>query len=363
MTHATAQFVGRRCIRVLIVDDSAVVRKILTRELARDPGIEVVGTAVDPYDARDKIAALEPDLLTLDLEMPRMDGITFLRKLMEYHPLPVIVISSLTEAGRQTAVEALDCGAVNVVAKPGSAYTVNTLGEPLIAMVKQAARARVFRTATGDLPWPASPAASKPAALTVTTDKVLALGASTGGVQALTALLTQFPADAPGTLVVQHMPPKFTQSFARRLDAECQVEVKEAEDGDSVYPGRVLIAPGGLHMVLRRSGARYLVQTLDGPPVQHQKPSVDVLFNSVAACGGVNAVAAILTGMGADGADGLLAIRRAGGRTIAQDQTTCVVFGMPMEAIRLGGVEKVLPLPDITRQLLRFASERPDHPL
>src|SRR5258705_2289888 len=293
-----------RAIRVLVVDDSAVVRQLLTRELAKDPQILVVGAAPDPYVARDKIIELRPDVLTLDVEMPRMDGITFLKKLMQFFPMPVIVVSSLTATGTETAIDAMAAGAVDVVAKPGSAYSVEALSPLLIQKIKLASRARVARS-TGQPAAAAVNIAQEDGgarSLSQTTHKVIAIGASTGGVQALTTVLTAFPADAPGTVIVQHMPPKFTASFATRLDGMCKVRVKEAADGDLVKPGHALIAPGGMHMILRRSGAQYLVQVKDGPEVFHQRPSVEVLFNSVAQAAGANAVGAILTGMGADGA-------------------------------------------------------------
>ncbi len=338
-------------IKVLVVDDSAVVRQLLTRELGRDSQIQVVGTAADPFIAREKIVELEPHVLTLDVEMPRMDGITFLRKLMRHHPLPTIVVSSLTAKGTQMAIDAMTAGAVDVLCKPSSAYNVDNLAPLLIEKIKLAARAHVKPIAEHD-------AAQPPLthSLSATSEKIIAIGASTGGVQALTEVLSRFPATSPGTLIVQHMPAKFTKSFADRLSATCRVEVKEAEDNDMVMPGRVLIAPGGFHMLLRRSGARYYVEIKDGPEVHHQKPAVEVLFQSVAKHAGANAVGAILTGMGADGAAGLLAMRKAGARTLAQDEATSVVFGMPMEAIKLGGAEKVVPLHDIGRQLLAMAA-------
>ena len=349
---------GKGTIRVLIVDDSAVVRQILTRELARDPQIEVVGAAPDPYVARDKIVELEPDVLTLDVEMPRMDGITFLKKLMKARPMPVIVLSSLTQQGTQTAIEAMAAGALDVMAKPGSAFSVENMSGLLAQKIKAAAGARpraisAEAQAATATPVPASARVVEPTgAMTATTDKVFAIGASTGGVQALTEVLTQFPPTAPGTVVVQHMPARFTASFAQRLSQVCKVEVKEAEDGDGVFPGRVLIAPGGFHMLLRRSGARYYVEVKDGPELFHQKPSVEVLFNSVAKVAGANAVGAILTGMGADGAQGLLNMRLAGAKTLAQDEASSVVFGMPMEAIRCGAAEKVVPLKDVARTMI-----------
>lgn len=339
-------------IKVLIVDDSAVVRKILSRQLNQRRGIEVIGTAPDPYIARDKILALEPDVLTLDVEMPRMDGITFLRKLMRYHPMPVIILSSLTPEGGKTAMEALAAGAIEVMSKPGPAYTVGDACNALVEKIKAASRARIDEhTITG----PQDTAPSKRLHMVETTNKLFAIGASTGGVQALSHVLSALPANAPGTLVVQHMPAQFTTSFAERLNGECAVNVKEAKGGDHVIPGRVLIAPGGLHMLLQRSGSNYYVTVKDGPSVCRQKPSVELMFNSVAKYAGANAVGAILTGMGNDGADGLLNMRRSGAHTIAQDETSSVVFGMPKEAIDRGAAEKVVPLSDIAKTMVNFA--------
>ncbi len=335
-------------IRVLVVDDSAVVRSIFTEELSRDPGIEVVGTAPDPYVARDKIAALKPDVVTLDVEMPRMDGITFLRKLMRYYPLPVIVVSSLTQTAGELAMEALEAGAVDVMCKPGAAYSVGDMSVDLIDKIKAAAKVRMR-------PKPVDPTPPQPTrlALTRTTNKVVAIGASTGGTEALRVVLEQFPANAPGTLVVQHMPEHFTRSFAERLNSLCAVEVKEAEDGDSVTPGRVLIAPGNRHLLLRRSGARYYAQVKDGPLVCRHRPSVEVLFNSVAQFAGSNAVGVIFTGMGGDGAQAMLHMKEAGAFTIAQDEASCVVFGMPKEAIKLGGAAVVEDLARIPARIMQ----------
>jgi two-component system chemotaxis response regulator CheB len=341
-----------RLARVLVVDDSAVVRAILTRLLEQEEGIQVVGTAADAYRARDKIIALEPDVLTLDVEMPRMDGITFLRQLMLYHPMPVIVLSSLTAQGAKTAIEALEAGAIDVVCKPSSPEAMDHLCADLAARIKAAARARIVAyppvSAGHKLLTAKTPAAG-------TESIVVAIGASTGGVQALTHILTRFPADAPPTVIVQHMPAHFTHSFAERLDSLCAVEVKEAADGDELVPGRVLLAPGGYQMLLHRAGGKYSVQVHDGPAVQHQKPSVEVLFQSVAKHAGAQAVGALLTGMGVDGARGLLAMRQAGARTIAQDETTSAVFGMPAEALRCGGAERPVPLERIAQTLLSLA--------
>lgn len=342
-----------RNIKVLVVDDSAIVRKILSRELEKFQGIEVVGTAPDPYVARDKIVALNPDVLTLDVEMPRMDGITFLRKLMQHHPMPVIVLSSLTPQGGATAMEAMAAGAVEVLCKPGAAYSMSEACDTLAKTILTASRARLNRTVVSPLK-DAAPA--RHAAMAETTNKIFAIGASTGGVQALMTVLRTFPVNAPGTVIVQHMPANFTTSFACRLNQECAVSVKEAADGDRVIPGHVLIAPGGQHMLLQRSGANYYVSVKDGPRVCRQKPSVEVLFDSVAKYAGSNAVGAILTGMGDDGARGLLHMRNAGARTLAQDEESCVVFGMPKEAIKQGGAEVIVPLGQVTEQLIKFVS-------
>lgn len=342
----------QKTTKVLIVDDSAIVRKILSKQLDAHPSIEVIATAPDPYIARDKIVTLNPDVLILDVEMPRMDGVTFLKKLMKYHPMPVIIFSSLTPQGSKTAVEALASGAVEVLAKPGPSYSVGDACKQLCQTILAIPKGSFPKPVSA----PAAPAAPVESAhLLETTHKIIAIGASTGGVQALTCVLSSLPADSPGTLVVQHMPAQFTRSFAERLNETCAVQVKEAADGDRIIPGRVLIAPGGYHMVLQRSGASYYVAIKDGPAVCHQKPSVEVLFNSVAKYAGANAVGAILTGMGNDGAKGLLALKEAGAHTIAQDEATCVVFGMPREAIRLNAAEAIVPLEKISAALIQFA--------
>lgn len=338
-------------IKVLIVDDSAVVRQIFQRELSRDAEIEVIGTAPDPYVARDMILAQRPDVVTLDLEMPRMDGVTFLRKLMHYQPMPVVVVSSLTPASSELALEVLAAGAVDVVCKPGAAYTVGDMVPALIERIKAAAHMRVRPLA---MPRPASEDAPL-AALSRTTNKVVAIGASTGGTVAIEHILREMPPDLPGTVITQHMPEMFTKSFAKRLDGIARVTVKEAEDGDSVVPGVVLIAPGNRHLVLKRSGARYFVNVKDGPLVNRHRPSVDVMFRSVAQAAGRNAIGVILTGMGGDGAKGLLEMKEAGARTLAQDEASSVVFGMPKVAIEAGAVEDVLPLERIARQVLTLA--------
>ncbi len=295
-------------VKVLIVDDSAVVRKVLTKELSKRKGIIVVGTAPDPYVARDKIVRLKPDVVTLDIEMPRMDGITFLKKLMQYYPLPVIILSSLSDKGSQMAMDAFAAGAVDVISKPGAAYSVGEMGKELAKKIKAVANARI--TPARPKPKRAQAPLVKSMALSTTTNKLIAIGASTGGTEAIRRVLTRFPENTPGILVVQHMPAKFTTSFAQRLDELCRIRVKEAKDGDTVLNGQALIAPGNFHMLLRRSGARYHVRIKDGPMIHHQRPAVDVLFSSVAKYAGANALGIILTGMGADGAVGIGAIHR-----------------------------------------------------
>ena len=343
-------------LKVLIVDDSAIVRKIFTEVLSREPDLEVVGTAPDPYVARDKILETSPDVITLDLEMPRMDGLTFLKKIMHYHPLPVIIVSSLTPRGGTMALQALELGAVEVLAKPGSAFSVGDLGVELAEKIRAAARVRFDRQKNRN-------ASTSPpvrlAPLAQTTDKIIAIGASTGGTEAIREVLMPLPQNTPGIVIVQHMPPKFTTAFAERLNQQCAMEVREAQDGDSVVTGRALIAPGNYHMLLRRSGARYFVQVKTGPPVHHQRPSVDVLFNSAAQSAGANVVGIILTGMGADGAEGLLAMKERGAYTVAQDEASCVVFGMPREAIRRGATQKVLPLSRIPEEIRRVLNGGP----
>ena len=341
-------------IRVLIVDDSAMVRRIFAQELARDPEIEVVGSAPDAYVARDQIIALKPDVLTLDIEMPRMDGLTFLRKLMRHYPLPTIIVSSLTPEGGDLALEALQAGAVDVMCKPGAAYTVGDLSVELADKIKAAARINVRRRLA---PEPKLQPPAQRLAMTGTTHKVVAIGASTGGTEALATVLSALPANAPGILVVQHMPEFFTRSFARRLSRLCAMAVKEAENNDTVAPGRVLVAPGNHHMLLRRSGATYRVEVKGGPLVSRHRPSVDVLFKSVARYAGCNAIGIIMTGMGADGADGMREMHDAGAETVAQDEASCVVFGMPKEAIARGGVDHVVPLDHIPQTLLQIAQK------
>jgi two-component system, chemotaxis family, protein-glutamate methylesterase/glutaminase len=343
-----------RKIRVLIVDDSAIVRKILSEALSEEQDIEVVGTAPDPYVARDKIVSLAPDVLTLDIEMPRMDGLTFLQKLMQFHPLPVVVISSLAQPSCRVAVKALETGAVEVLAKPGGPYSVGELRHGLAQKVRAAAAARVRRQAQEE-PRPAA-VASPPAAMAPET--ILAIGASTGGTEAIAAVLSRLPQTTPATLIAQHIPPEFSRAFANRLNETCAMQVKEAEDGDALRPGLALVAPGDFHMVARKAGGRAFVNVKTGPRVCYQRPSVDVLFHSVAEAAGSKAVGVLLTGMGNDGAQGLLRMRQAGARTIAQDEASCVVFGMPREAIALGAAEQVLPLRAVPDALLAAAARR-----
>jgi len=333
---------GRK-IKVLVVDDSAIVRKILTDAIVAEPDLEVVGTAPDPYIARDKILALHPDVLTLDIEMPRMDGLTFLKKLMRHHPLPVIVISSLGQASCHATLEALRIGAVEVLAKPGGPYSVGELRVNLASKIRAAAVARVRR---GE-PAAAQTLAEVHEAVPVrayNSGTLIAIGASTGGTEAIQEVLTRMPAGSPPIVITQHIPPVFSRAFADRLNQICPMEVKEACDGDAAIPGRALVAPGNFHMVVRRLADGYRVQVKDGPQVCYQRPSVDVMFASAAEAAGPKAVGVLLTGMGSDGAQGLLRMKRAGARTIAQDEATCVVFGMPREAVRIGAVDRVLPI-------------------
>jgi len=339
-------------IKVLIVDDSAVVRNIFSKELSVDPEIEIIGTAPDPYVARDKIVHLNPDVVTLDIEMPRMDGITFLRKLMKHYPLPVIVVSSLTPQGSELALEALQEGAVEVMCKPGPSYSVGDMSLNLIEKIKAAACINIKEVLAKRLSLPSK---TSTLSLTRTTNKIVAIGASTGGTQALEYILTAMPSNAPSLAIVQHMPENFTKSFAKRLNEISALEVKEAEQNDRLIPGRALIAPGNKHMLVRRSGAVFYVDIKDGPLVKRQRPSVDVLFDSVAQYVGKNSIGVILTGMGSDGADGLLKIKQAGAPTIAQDEKSCIVFGMPKEAIKLGAAEKVLSLSEIPQAILSYA--------
>jgi two-component system chemotaxis response regulator CheB len=330
-------------IRVLIVDDSALVRKILSEKLSQHDDLEIVGTAADPYIARDKIVRLKPDVITLDLEMPRMDGLSFLAKLMKHYPIPVVVVSSLTPKNSETAIRALELGALDVLCKPGSAYSTESVSGDLARAIRAAAAARLNRVRPGAEPSKA-PSVPQGRFRMVTTHKVIAIGASTGGTRAIEAVLQAMPPNSPGTVIVQHMPEKFTSSFALRLNEICPMEVREARHNDHVIPGLALVAPGNRHMVVGRSGGNYVVSLKDGPLVHYQRPSVDVLLVSVARNVGRNAVGVLLTGMGADGAKGLLAIRKEGGFTVVEDEASCVVFGMPKEAIRMGAAEEVAAL-------------------
>ncbi|MDR3390514.1 MAG: chemotaxis response regulator protein-glutamate methylesterase [Sulfuriferula sp.] len=340
-------------INVLIVDDSAVVRQVLTAMLAEDPAIHVLGAAADPIFAIEHMRRQWPDVIVLDVEMPRMDGISFLRKIMSERPTPVVICSTLTEAGAETTMQALSAGAVSIVTKPkiGLKSFLQDASADIGAAVKAAAHANVRRLALQAVPQVAPKltadavlAAGHGEALAQTTERIVAIGTSTGGTQALEAVLTALPRVCPGIVIVQHMPEKFTAAFADRLNGLCRIEVKEAQNNDRVMPGRALIAPGGKHMLLKRSGAQYFVEVVDGPLVNRHRPSVDVLFRSVAKVAGKNAVGIIMTGMGDDGAAGLLEMRNAKAHTVAQDEASCVVFGMPKEAIKRGAAEKVLPL-------------------
>lgn len=349
-------------ISVLIVDDSATAREVLKEILSSAPDIEVVGVAPDAYAARDKIVRLHPDVVCLDVEMPRMDGISFLRKLMKHMPTPVVMVSSLTREGARVTLDALENGAVDFVSKPHSNIYdgADEMRAELIEKVRLAARVNMRQIAANRMPISSAGAAPRPplsASLAETTNKVIALGASTGGTEAIKTVLSQLPRRCPGMVIVQHMPPNFTESFAQRLDSLCQIEVREARNGDRVQIGQALICPGGYHMVLRRSGASYYVEIGSGQKVSGHRPSVDVLFNSTARVAGPNAMGVILTGMGSDGARGLRNMRDAGSRTIGQDERSCVVYGMPKVAAEFGGVEKVAPLQEIPRVMLRMVEE------
>lgn len=345
-------------IRVLIVDDSAVVRQTLKEVLSSDPEIEVIATAGDPFVAADRIAEQVPDVITLDIEMPRMDGLTFLKKMMSQHPIPVVICSSLAEEGALSTLKALEYGAVEIVTKPrlGTRQYLEDSRVTLCQAVKAAAAARLRTLGPSHTVEPklTADAILSPAtrAMIETTEKVVVIGASTGGTEALKVLLEALPADTPGIVIVQHMPELFTRAFANRLDGLCNITVKEAETNDTVIRGRALIAPGNHHLLLKRSGARYFVEIKDGPLVCRHRPSVDVLFRSAARYAGQNVVGIILTGMGDDGARGMLEMKHAGAMTIAQDEATCIVFGMPKEAIKLAAVDKVLPLPAIAGSML-----------
>ncbi|MBP6597851.1 MAG: chemotaxis response regulator protein-glutamate methylesterase [Giesbergeria sp.] len=345
-------------IKVLVVDDSAVVRQVVAALLGRDPGIEVIAAVADPILAIARMNVQWPDVIVLDIEMPRMDGITFLKKIMAERPTPVVICSTLAEKGAETSMAALAAGAVSIITKPklGLKQFLEDASDDLVSAVKAASRANVavLRGATArntaDVILPAAP--DKPSSLIQTTERVVALGTSTGGTQALETVLTALPRVTPGIVIVQHMPEKFTAAFAQRLNSLCQIEVKEAQNNDRVVNSRALIAPGGKHMLLKRNGAQYHVEVVDGPLVNRHRPSVDVLFRSVAKCAGANALGVIMTGMGDDGAVGLFEMRQAGARTVAQDEASCVVYGMPKEAVKRGGVEKTVPLNAIAREIM-----------
>ena len=349
-------------IKVMVVDDSAVVRKVMSATLERDPDIRVIGTAPDPVFAIDKMRRDWPDVITLDIEMPRMDGITFLGKLMAERPTPVVICSSLTTKNAETTLQALAAGAVAIITKPGLGVGdfLKDSSDDLIAAVKSAARANmgaVQRSAQARAPARAPGVGVTPAAprlaMAQTTERLVAIGTSTGGTVALEQLLTALPRVAPGIVIVQHMPEMFTAAFASRLDSLCDISVQEARNGQRVLPGLALIAPGGKHMQLARSGAQYVVEVKDGPPVNRHRPSVDVLFRSVAKYAGRNAMGVIMTGMGDDGARGLKEMHDAGAYTLAQDEASCVVYGMPKEAVKHGGVDRSLPLSALAGAILR----------
>ncbi|NGZ29016.1 MAG: chemotaxis response regulator protein-glutamate methylesterase [Magnetococcales bacterium] len=350
--------------RVLIVDDSAVVRQTLEKILSSDPEIEVIGHAPDPYVAAERIRKEIPDVITLDVEMPRMDGITFLRKIMTQHPIPVVICSTLTADNSETAIKALEYGAVEIITKPklGTKQFLEESSINICDVVKAAAQSRVKKVAPAvqkvapKLTADAVLAKPTSQAMVQTTEKVVVVGASTGGTEALREFLEMMPADAPGIVIVQHMPENFTKAFANRLNGLCKITVKEAEDNDTVVRGRALIAPGNKHTLLKRSGARYYVEVRDGPLVSRHRPSVDVLFRSAARYGGKNCVGVIMTGMGDDGARGMLEMKEAGAYNIAQDENSCVVFGMPKEAIKLGGVDLIKPLDKIAAEVLRICN-------
>jgi two-component system, chemotaxis family, protein-glutamate methylesterase/glutaminase len=355
-------------IKVMLVDDSAVVRQVLQQVLERDAGIEVIGAAADPLFALTRMQRQWPDVIVLDVEMPRMDGITFLKKIMAEHPTPVVMCSSLTVKNANTTIQALAAGAVAIVTKPslGVKDFLTDAANELVREVKAAARANMRNVVRAPLPQvtklsaDAVLAATPQAALHKTTEQIVAIGTSTGGTQALEAVLTRLPSTTSGIVVVQHMPEKFTAAFAQRLNTLCQMEVREAADGDRVLPGRVLIAPGGRHMLLRRSGAQYQVGVMQGPPVNRHCPSVDVLFRSVAQTAGRNALGIIMTGMGDDGARGLKEMLDAGAITLGQDEKTCVVYGMPKEAMKMGGVTREMGLDAIPGAIIDFGRCRDD---
>lgn len=351
-------------IKVLIVDDSALVRSLLTELINKQPDMTVVGTAPDPYIARERIKSLDPDVLTLDVEMPRMDGLSFLEKLMRLHPMPVVMVSSLTERSSDITLRALELGAFDYVTKPkidiskGLHESCNDIIDKIRGaatarlnnLVRRPAQLKVEKKNSADVVLPSLNTTI------MTTEKLVIIGASTGGTEALKDILTAMPADSPGILITQHMPAAFTSAFANRLDRLCRISVKEAKDGDRVLPGHAYIAPGDRHLLLARSGANYITQIADGPPVSRHRPSVDVLFRSASNSAGKNCIGVILTGMGDDGANGMLEMNQAGAHTIAQDEASCVVFGMPKEAIARGGVAEIASLSEIPRRIINRLS-------
>jgi two-component system chemotaxis response regulator CheB len=348
--------------RVLIIDDSALVRSLLAEIINRQPDMEAIGAAPDPLVAREMIRAMNPDVLTLDVEMPKMDGLDFLERLMRLRPTPVVMVSTLTERGAETTLRALELGAIDFVAKPklGIAAGLSDLGRDICEKIRVASRARLHRHVAGAAPaLPAGATASRPVSVPsrVSTEKLIIIGASTGGTEAIREVLVRLPADSPAVLITQHMPPGFTRSFAQRLNAQCRITVSEAADGERVLPGHAYIAPGDRHLRLVRSGANYLVALDDGPPVNRHRPSVEVLFRSAAQLAGPNAIGVMLTGMGKDGAAAMLEMKRAGAHNLAQDEATCVVFGMPKEAIALGAVDEVLPVAKIADRVLERLAE------
>lgn len=340
-------------IRVLVVDDSAVVRRMISDALKQDPEIEVVGAACDPYVARDMILELEPDVLTLDIEMPRMDGLTFLKVLQEHRPMPVIIVSSLTQAGSKIAMRAMELGAVDVMAKQSSAWNIGSLREQLAHRVKGAARARLSLLHTQRPAAGGSAATESAAGIQFSPRQLVVIGASTGGTEAVKSVLTRLPAGLPGICIVQHIPPVFSRTFAERLDECCALEVREAAHGDEVLPGTALIAPGDYHMVVEWTGNRYRVKLRQDPPIHFTRPAVDMLFNSAAQCAGRNALGVLLTGMGRDGAQGMQQLKAAGAVNLAQNEATCVVYGMPRAAVELGVVDKSLPLDHIPHAIIQ----------
>lgn len=342
---------------IVVVDDSALIRALLTEIINTQPDMEVVGTAADPYQAREIIRSLNPDVITLDVEMPRMDGLDFLEKIMRLRPMPVVMVSTLTEKGADVTLRALELGAIDYVAKPkvGVSHGMRELAQEICEKVRIASQAKIFRRAS-PVPQASTPPSSKPESEVTfsrhSTEKMIVIGASTGGTEAIREVLTQLPADCPAVVITQHMPQGFTASFAKRMDGVCKIRVKEAQNGERLLPGHAYIAPGGMHFSVQRSGANYVAEVFDGEPVNRHKPSVEVLFQSVAKNVGPNAMGVMLTGMGKDGAQAMLEMRQAGAYNFAQDEASCVVFGMPKEAIAVGAVDEILPLTQIGKAII-----------